>query len=98
MAWRKILDEAADPSVSEEIYISQPFALLAEGAFGTRTVTVEMRRLDGTDWIPVDTEGSLVSTDPLLVLGGLPETKYRVLVSSPGLNIYWNIAYPSREA
>ena len=99
MAWIKILD-AAD-TISNEIYVTQPFVIFAEGTFDTRTITVEMQRIDTddeTEWWPVNVNGALISSDPLVALGGVADTRYRVRVSSAGLNIFINAAYPTRES
>lgn len=95
MAWQRLLDNTA--TQSEELYISQPFVLFVEGVLGSRIVSVEMRRNDGTTWMPVNLNGTLVATDPLVVLGGIPDTRYRVNVDTSGIEVYWNIAYPSRQ-
>lgn len=98
MAWRKVLD-AAD-TVSDGCYISQPFVVFAEGTFDGRIVTVEMQRTntdDETEWWPVNLRGALIASDPLVALGGIPFTRYRVRVDRAGLNIFINEAYPSRE-
>ena len=99
MAWEKILD-AADTQ-SRAINVSQPMALLVEGTFSTHTVTVEMKRIDAPEadpWHPVNLKGALVASDPLVALGGIPDTIYRVNVNPAGLNVYFNNAYPVQGA
>ena len=99
MAWIKVLDAAN--TVSEEIFVSQPFVIFAEGTFGTRTITVEMQRIDTdepNDWWPVNVNGALIASDPLVALGGVADTRYRIRVDAAGLNIFINAAYPTRES
>ena len=94
--WKQILKPTE--TTSRVFYVSQPMIILAEGTFGSRTVTVEMRRRGSTNpWVPVNVVGGLVASDPVVALGGIPDTEYRVGVSAAGLSIFYNETYPVQE-
>ena len=93
--WRQVLEPTG--TTSDVFYVSQPMVIMAEGTFGSRTVTVEMRRVGSATWVPVNLQGALVAADPVVALGGIPDTEYRVGVSAPGLSIFYNETYPVQE-
>lgn len=96
VGWQKILESTE--TESSIVGLSQPFILRIEGTLGTETVKLQSRRRSGGEtapWITEKTGLSLTDTDPTVVFGGVPDTEYRVTVSSAGVEVFWNVAYPN---
>lgn len=96
MAWKQIL---TSPQLTSEIFdTSLPFTIRAEGTFTSHQITIESSRREADIWNPVDLNGQLTATNPQATFGSNPESKYRVSVDIPGLNIFYNAAYPVQGA